>query len=50
MISTTRRTFIQTSALSALSAGRAWGSNDRINVAIVGVGGRGQAHFHGYAK
>ena len=50
MNSTTRRTFIQTSALSALSAGRAWGSNDRINVAIVGVGGRGQAHIHGYAK
>jgi predicted dehydrogenase len=50
MNSTTRRTFIQTSALSALSAGRAWGSNDLINVAIVGVGGRGQAHIHCYAK
>jgi predicted dehydrogenase len=50
MISTTRRTFIQASALSALSAGRVWGSNDRINVAIVGVGGRGQAHIRGYAK
>ena len=50
MISTTRRTFLQTSALSALAAGRAWGSNDRINIAIVGVGSRGQAHIRGYAQ
>lgn len=47
---TTRRTFVQTSALSALAATRVWGSNDRIKVAIVGVGGRGQAHIAGYAK
>jgi predicted dehydrogenase len=50
MNSTTRRTFLQASALSALAARRAWGANDRINVAIVGVGGRGQAHIHTYAK
>jgi predicted dehydrogenase len=47
----TRRTFIQASAaFSALSASRVWGANDRINVAIIGVGGRGQAHIRGYAK
>jgi predicted dehydrogenase len=45
-----RRTFLQASALSAVAASRAWGSNDRINVAIVGVGSRGQAHIAGYAK
>jgi predicted dehydrogenase len=50
MTPTTRRTFIQASAFSALSATRVWGANDRINVAIVGVGGRGQAHIRGYAK
>lgn len=50
MNSTTRRTFIQAAGLSALAAGRAWGSNDRINIAIVGVGGRGQAHIRGYSK
>ncbi len=51
MNTSTRRTFIQASAaFSALSASRVWGANDRINVAIVGVGGRGQAHIKGYAK
>ena len=50
MTSTTRRTFVQASALSALAATRVWGSNDRIKVAIVGVGSRGQAHIEGYAK
>ncbi len=48
--SSTRRTFVQASAFSALSATRVWGSNDRIQVAIIGVGGRGQAHIQGYAK
>lgn len=46
----TRRTFVQASGLSALGASRVWGSNDRINVAIAGVGSRGQAHIRGYAK
>jgi predicted dehydrogenase len=50
MFSTTRRTFVQAAGLSALAASRVWGSNDRINVAIIGVGGRGQAHIKGYAK
>jgi predicted dehydrogenase len=46
----TRRTFVQASGLSALGSGRVWGSNDRVNIAIVGVGSRGQAHIRGYAK
>lgn len=51
MKKSTRRTFIQASAaFSALSASRVWGANDRVNVAIIGVGGRGQAHIRGYAK
>jgi predicted dehydrogenase len=50
MNSTTRRTFLQASTLSAIAAGRAWGANNKINVAIVGLGGRGQAHIRGYAK
>jgi predicted dehydrogenase len=47
---TTRRTFAQASALTALAATRVWGANDRINVAVIGVGGRGQAHIKGYAN
>ena len=46
----TRRTFLQASGLTALAATRAWGANDRINVAIVGVGGRGRDHIKNYAK
>ncbi len=46
----TRRTFVQASGITALSASRVWGSNDRINIAIVGVGSRGQDHIKGYAK
>jgi predicted dehydrogenase len=50
MSQTSRRTFLQASALSALSATRAWGANDRINVAVIGVGGRGRNHVEEYAK
>src|SRR5438309_354418 len=32
MGSSTRRTFLQASALSALAATRSWGANDRINI------------------
>jgi predicted dehydrogenase len=46
----TRRTFLQASGLTAFAATRAWGANDRINVAIVGVGGRGRDHIKNYAK
>jgi predicted dehydrogenase len=45
-----RRTFLQASGLTALAATRAWGANDRINIAVVGVGGRGRDHVENYAK
>lgn len=50
MSSQTRRTFLQASGLTALAATRAWGANDRINIAVVGVGGRGRDHIKNYAK
>jgi predicted dehydrogenase len=50
MTQQTRRTFLQASALSAIGASRVFGANDRINVAIVGVGGRGRDHIKEYAK
>jgi predicted dehydrogenase len=46
----TRRTFLQASGVTALAATRAWAANDRINIAIVGVGGRGRDHINQYAK
>jgi predicted dehydrogenase len=45
---TTRRIFI--GAAAAASATRVWGANDRINVAIVGIGGRGTNHLNIYSK
>ena len=44
-----RRSFFQGAALAA-SAGRVAGANDRINVGIVGLGGRGTAHLGYYSK
>ncbi|WP_031499067.1 Gfo/Idh/MocA family protein [Bryobacter aggregatus] len=44
-----RRTFFM-GAAAALSATQVWGANDRINVAIVGLGGRGSAHLNIYSK
>ena len=45
---TTRRFFL--GAASALTASRVWGANDRINVGIVGLGGRGTNHLDYYSK
>jgi predicted dehydrogenase len=50
MSTQTRRTFLQASGLTAVAATRAWGANDRINIAVVGVGGRGRDHIQNYAK
>ena len=50
MSNTTRRVFLQASTLSAFAATRAWGASDRINVAVVGIGGRGKDHIRQYAK
>jgi predicted dehydrogenase len=45
---TTRRFFL--GAASAASAVRVWGANERINVAIVGLGGRGSNHLSIYSR
>lgn len=37
-------------AAAAASAMRVWGANDRINVAIVGLGGRGTGHLNIYSR
>ncbi len=47
-LKTTRRIFLGTA--SALAATRVWGANDRMNVAIVGLGGRGTSHLNIYSK
>ncbi|MFN0103640.1 MAG: Gfo/Idh/MocA family protein [Bryobacteraceae bacterium] len=46
--STTRRYFM--GAAAAASAMRVWGANERINVAIVGLGGRGSNHLSVYSR
>jgi predicted dehydrogenase len=49
MSHTTRRAFL-TAAGAAVSAGCVLGANDKVNVAVVGVGGRGNAHINEYVK
>src|SRR3954466_11064977 len=44
---TTRRFFM--GAATAVAATRVWGANDKINVAIVGLGGRGSNHLTEYS-
>ena len=44
-----RRTFFQGAAL-AVSASRVIGANDRINVGLIGLGGRGNDHLRSYGK
>ncbi len=44
----TRRFFL--GALTAASAVRVWGANDKVNVGIVGLGGRGSGHNNTYSK
>jgi predicted dehydrogenase len=45
---TSRRFFL--GAATAAAAARVWGANDRINVAIIGIGGRGTNHLNVYSK
>jgi len=45
---TTRRFFL--GAATALAATRVWGANDKINVALVGLGGRGTSHLNIYTR
>ena len=44
-----RRSFFQGAAVAA-SAARVMGANDRINVGLIGIGGRGTAHLNSYVK
>ena len=45
---TTRRFFL--GAVTAAAATRVWGANDKINVAIIGLGGRGTSHLNTYPR
>ncbi len=45
---TSRRFFL--GAASALAAGRVWGANEKVNVGIVGLGGRGTNHLNIYSR
>ena len=45
---TTRRFFL--GAATAAAATRVWGANEKINVAIVGLGGRGSNHLSIYSR
>src|SRR5580704_767954 len=44
---TSRRFFL--GAATAVAASRVWGANDKINVGIVGLGGRGTNHLDFYS-
>jgi predicted dehydrogenase len=45
---TTRRFFI--GAATAAAATRVWGANDKANIGIIGLGGRGTNHLDAYSK
>jgi predicted dehydrogenase len=47
-----RRSFLYTATAAAVTAGAGRGvaQNDKINVAVVGLGGRGRAHMNAYTK
>jgi len=52
MKSLTRRHFFQSAgaALTAAQATRVMGANDRIQIAVVGLGGRGRSHVNNYLQ
>src|SRR5213594_229853 len=47
MTDSTRRSFLVTGA-AAFSLGNVLGANDRVNIGIVGIGGRGNDHIKAY--
>ena len=49
-MSTTRRTFLQASAAIATAQFPILGANDKVQVGIVGLGGRGNDHMGFYEK
>ena len=44
-----RRTFVRTVAITAASASRILGANDRVNIGVVGLGGRGHDHMKAWS-
>ena len=50
MESTRRKFFAMTSAALSIGTSRILGANERVNLAIVGLGGRGTAHMGEYGK
>ncbi len=58
MSKVTRRTFLKSSATAGTAVllcgtaatGRAFGANDRLRIAVAGVGGRGSNHIDGYLE
>ncbi|HEY3837900.1 MAG TPA: Gfo/Idh/MocA family oxidoreductase [Bryobacteraceae bacterium] len=45
-----RRDFLEVAALSAALPQRAWSANDKVNVAVVGVGNRGSTHVKDFVR
>ncbi|MGI8745448.1 MAG: Gfo/Idh/MocA family protein [Bryobacteraceae bacterium] len=45
-----RRTFLMAGAAGGALAMRAFGANDKVNVAVVGIGGRGKEHVKQYLQ
>ncbi len=45
-----RREFLESVALASAAATRTWAANDKVNVAIVGVGSRGSDHLNDFTR
>ena len=45
-----RREFLNAAAVTAGATVRSWAANDKVNVAVVGVGGRGTSHVNDYTR
>jgi predicted dehydrogenase len=50
MMSPNRRNFLQAAAALSIGSSRILGANDRINIAVIGLGGRGRAHMNEWMK
>src|SRR5215469_14406643 len=45
-----RREFLESVAIVSTAQTRLWAANDKVNVAIIGVGGRGSDHVSDYCR